>query len=599
VPRCFEQLNAQSAGEVTAVLTGPDGSRDVFSWNGSGGASLTPYFKNYLSTYPINLTSGWLVTQQDRNRFLVFDSAGALIEIHQINGQQVRLTRSSGQLTEVADSQGRTLQLHYGTDGTLSTVVDPNWQSINYTYFPVAQSVLIPSSATSKPLSVAYQDGTLKKYLWDEASLSSGAGPIIGKLTGIVDELDRRFASYGYSDGMAISTEHAGGVERYAIADSRSGGIGAVTLNYPTNSNYVQNYALADGVSRVISSNQPAGSGCAASASAQTYDTNGNVSSKDDFNGIRVCYANDLTRNLETTQVEGLSTSTTCSAVTTANAVLPVGSRKVSSTWHPDWRLETKVAEPGRITTSVYNGQPDPFNANAVASCAPSTALLPDGKPIAVLCKRVEQATTDADGHLGFTAALQPGVANRVQSWTYNQYGQVLTAKDPLNHTTTNAYYADTSFTGTDPNAVGHTIGDLQTVTNAVGKVTTYTQYDKHGNLLQSADPNGVVTTNTYDLRQRLLSTSVGGQTTSYSYDPAGQLLKVTAPDASWIGYEYDPAHRMTATKDNLGNRIEYTLDNAGNRIAQNVKDPGGNLARTLARSIDALGRTQQTTGRE
>jgi YD repeat-containing protein len=350
---------------------------------------------------------------------------------------------------------------------------------------------------------------------------------------------------------------------------------------------------------RLTDQSQPAGSGCSASTSAQTYDANGNVSSKDDFNGSRVCYANDLTRNLETARVEGLANTATCSTVTVANATLPTGSRKVSSTWHPDWRLETKVAEPGRITTSVYNGQPDPFNANAVASCAPSTALLPDGKPIAVLCKRVEQATTDADGHLGFTAALQPGVANRVQSWTYNQYGQVLTAKDPLNHTTTNAYYADTSFTGTDPNAVGHTIGDLQTVTNAVGKVTTYTQYDKHGNLLQSADPNGVVTTNTYDLRQRLLSTSVGGQTTSYSYDPAGQLLKVTAPDASWIGYEYDPAHRMTATKDNLGNRIEYTLDNAGNRIAQNVKDPGGNLARTLARSIDALGRTQQTTGRE
>ena len=271
----------------------------------------------------------------------------------------------------------------------------------------------------------------------------------------------------------------------------------------------------------------------------------------------------------------------------------------MSSQWHPDWSLESKVAEPGRITTSVYNGQPDPFNGNAIASCAASTALLPDGKPIAVLCKQVQQATTDGDGHLGFTAALQSGVASRVQSWTYNQYGQVLTAKDSLNNTTTYAYYAATSFTGADPNAVGHTIGDLQTVTNAKAQVTTYSQYNKHGQLLAMSDPNGVVTTNTYDLRQRLLSTSVGGQTTSYSYDPAGQLLKITAPDASWFGYEYDPAHRLTATKDNLGNRIEYTLDNAGNKAAENVKDPLGNLARTLARSIDALGRVQQTTGRE
>jgi len=171
--------------------------------------------------------------------------------------------------------------------------------------------------------------------------------------------------------------------------------------------------------------------------------------------------------------------------------------------------------------------------------------------------------------------------------------------RDALNNTTTYAYYSDTSFTGTDPNAVGHTIGDLQSVTNALGKVTSYSQYNKNGQLLQSSDPNGVVTINTYDLRGRQLSASVGGQTTSYEYDAAGQLTKVTAPDASWVGYEYDAAHRRTAVKDNLGNQIEYTLDNAGNVTAQNTKDPGGALARTLAKSIDALGRVQQTTGRE
>ena len=196
-------------------------------------------------------------------------------------------------------------------------------------------------------------------------------------------------------------------------------------------------------------------------------------------------------------------------------------------------------------------------------------------------------------------AALQSGVSNRVQQWTYNAYGQVLTAKDPLNNTTTYAYYTDTSFTGVDPNAVGHTLGDLQTVTNAKSQITTYSQYNKHGQVLQQSDPNGVVTANTYDLRQRLLSTTVGGQTTSYTYDPVGQLTRVTRPDASYVGYEYDDAHRQKAVLDNLGNRIDYTLDNAGNRVGESVKDPGGALRRSLARSIDALGRIQQSTGRE
>ena len=136
-------------------------------------------------------------------------------------------------------------------------------------------------------------------------------------------------------------------------------------------------------------------------------------------------------------------------------------------------------------------------------------------------------------------------------------------------------------------------------MTNAAGKVTNYTKYNKHGQLLESVDPNGVLTVNTYDLRQRLTSTSVGGQTTLYTYDPVGQLTRITAPDGSYVGYEYDAAHRQNAVTDNRGNRIDYVLDNAGKRTAENVKDPGGVLRRTLSRSIDALGRVQQTTGRE
>ena len=211
-----------------------------------------------------------------------------------------------------------------------------------------------------------------------------------------------------------------------------------------------------------------------------------------------------------------------------------------------------------------------------------------------MLCKQVEQGTTDADGHLGFSAALQSTVANRTSSWTYNQYGQVLSEDGPrtdVNDITTYTYYSDTT--------TEHTMGDLQSVTDAVGRVTQYSKYNRHGQLLESIDPNGVVTVNTYDLRMRLLSTTVAGQTTSYSYDAAGQLKRVTLPDSSWVGYDYDGAHRQTAVYDNKGNRTEYALDNAGNRTGENTKDLNGALKRQLSRSIDALGRVQQTTGRE
>lgn len=248
---------------------------------------------------------------------------------------------------------------------------------------------------------------------------------------------------------------------------------------------------------------------------------------------------------------------------------------------------------------SVYNGQPDPFNGGAVASCAPSTAVLPDGKPIAVLCKQVEQATTDVDGSQGFSAAPQVGVVARVMRWTYNQFGQVLTETDPLNNTTTYEYYADTAFTGADPNAVGHTRGDLKLVTNAAGQQTKYNKYNKSGKVLESEDANDIVTTHTYDARQRPTSTNVGGLITTMEYWPTGLLKKVTQADGSYVLYGYDAAHRLTSIRDNLGNSVTYTLDNMGNRTAEEFKDPGNALRRSLGRSIDALGRVQQVTGRE
>jgi YD repeat-containing protein len=273
---------------------------------------------------------------------------------------------------------------------------------------------------------------------------------------------------------------------------------------------------------------------------------------------------------------------------------LPAGSRKTSTQWHPDWRLATKVAEPGAITTNIYNGQPDPFNANALASCAPSTATLPDGKPIAVLCKKVIQATTDTDGSQAFNATLDTKTPNRIWTYSYNQYGQVLTAKGPrtdVNDTTTYAYYSDTTSS--------HTIGDLQSVTDALGHVTSYTQYDAYGNVLEKVDANQVATDYTYDARQRLKTVKVGSQTTSYDYWPTGLLKQVTFPDTSYVAYSYDDAHRLTDVADSQGNTVHYVLDNAGNRTAEQYKDPSGALKSELDRIYDALGRVQQTTGRE
>jgi YD repeat-containing protein len=271
------------------------------------------------------------------------------------------------------------------------------------------------------------------------------------------------------------------------------------------------------------------------------------------------------TRNLETTRLEGLAPGKACPA--TPASYTPAANtveRKVTTAWHPDWRLETRQAEPKKLTTWVYNGQPDPTNANAVANCAPATALLPGGKPITVLCKKVEQATTDLTGASGL-AATQTGTA-RVWSYTYNATGQVLTVNGPrtdVTDVTTYAYYTDTTAT--------HRVGDLSSVTDAAGHVTQFTSYDAHGHPLTVVDVNNVTTTLDYYPRGWLKSSSVGpaaGPTlaTSYVYDNTGLLKTVTHPDGAVLTYSYDDAHRLTGIADSLGNTVTYVLDAMGNR---------------------------------
>jgi len=532
-----------------------------------------------------NGTAGWRM-YTGSGSLEVYDTAGALTEVWDIAGRHVTVARASG-LVQVRDQFGRGFDLQSDSSGNVTQIVDPQGAAI----LGIAYTAITPVGATQSlrvPSSVTFSDASQRVYHYADPN-----NPV--SLTGIVDEnqsalttpveltkwsLDQNGAAVSSLEGGIISTS----VQRNGLQTTVTGPLGAISN---------MSFQAMAGQTMLSSKSQPAGSGCAASTSNQVFDANGNATQKDDFNGNRVCTAFDLTRNLESVRVEGLATTAACSGLTTSGAILPAGSRKSSTQWHPDWRLATRLATPGHLVTRVYNGQPDPFNGNAIASCAPPAALLPDGKPIVVLCKTVDQATTDVDGSQGYAATLQAGVPSRVSTWTYNQFGQVLSAKGPrtdVNDTTNYAYYTDTT--------IDHTLGDLQTLTNAAGQVTQYTKYSKLGQSLEMIDPNGVVTTNTYDVRARLTSTSIGGQTTTYAYDAAGQLIKVTLPDASFVGYEYDTAHRQTATFDNLGNRIEYTLDNLGNRIAENVKDATGALKRQLTRSMDALNRVQQATGR-
>jgi len=196
-------------------------------------------------------------------------------------------------------------------------------------------------------------------------------------------------------------------------------------------------------------------------------------------------------------------------------------------------------------------------------------------------------------GQCGFNAPIYAAIASRQQLWTYNAQGQVPSGRGPRTDdydSTTYQYYTATT--------ADHRVGDLRQLTYAAGQTTRFLTYNLQGQPMRMVDHHGVVTARANDLCQRLTTVTVVGLSTVYTWAPTGLLSQVTQPDGSSIGFEYDDAHRQTAVKDNLGNRIDYTLDNACKRTAEAVKDAVGMLRRQLQRSIDALGRVQQVLGR-
>jgi YD repeat-containing protein len=480
-------------------------------------------------------------------------------------GQPTAKLLPANSLIRVSDAHGNTLALGYDVLQRMVRMTAPGGSQYRYGYDEVGNLT-----------SVTFPDGRVRTYNYNEPANMVGGASLRHALTSIVDENNDVFASFKYdTSGRAVSTEHAGGAGRHELTYNANG---TTDVNDPRGTTRTFGFPTVDGIARFSGSSLAGGAGFGAGTKERAYDTVGNVASVTDHNDIKTCYAYLADRNLETVRVEGVPAATACAGLLTSGASLPAGSRKVSTEWHARWRLPLAVAEPLRRTTFSYNGD---------ASCAPASAAIDEGGanpvPLPVLCSRIVQATSDADGSQGFagSAAGTP----RASSFTYNANGKVLTVDGPrtdVSDVTTYTY-------GTD--------GNVASAANAASHATSITAYNAHGQPLTIIDPNGLTTTLAYDERQRLTSRSVGSEVTSYDYDSVGQLTRVTLPDGSYLEYTYDAAHRLTGIADSLGNRIAYSLDAMGNRTQEQVRDPSNALAQTRTRVFNSLNRLFQELG--
>ena len=448
----------------------------------------------------------------------------------------------NGRLLSIASRSGIVHTLAYANSAEIypTSVADSFGNQIGFTYdtapAPHVSIVTLPDGShiglgydsAGRLTTVTFPDATTRTYWYEQTATAA-----VDLLTGITDEANVRFATWAYdTSGRVTDSQHAGGVEHYTFTynadDSR-------TVLTPLGESCKYGSAVIWGTRRSIGLLATGGVYVPCDTPGEpgslAYDANGNVSTRVDRNNNQSTYTYDLTRNLETSRTEAYGTAR---------------ARTITTTWESAWREPDLITEPNRTTAFTYD-----TSGNALTKSVTDTSVTP----------------------------------NVVRTWTYTYdgYGHVLTADGPrtdVSDLTTYTYYTCTT---------GYQCGQVHTVTNAAGQTVTYNTYNAHSQPLTITDPNGVVTTLTYDARQRLTSRQTASETTAFDYWPTGLLKKVTLPDASYVLYTYDAAHRLTQISDALGNKIVYTLDGMGNRTAENGYDPTNALHRTHTRVFNAV----------
>lgn len=225
----------------------------------------------------------------------------------------------------------------------------------------------------------------------------------------------------------------------------------------------------------------------------------------------------------------------------------------------------------------------------------------------------------NAQGRLTSITFAKGTTQQSTSSLEYDAAGNVTATIDGNGHRTQFAYDARnrlTRITAPDPDGAGplsapvtqytyDSVGNLLTVTDALGQMTTNTydsldrlisqsdsqnhvsriEYDKSGNPISIVDPQGKSQTIRYDARNRAIGViDAAGGLTSFTYDADNNPLSVTDASGNLTTYTYDARGRLTRRVDPLGAVDTFTYD-----VVNNVVQRTDRLGRTTESTYDEL----------
>jgi len=438
----------------------------------------------------------------------------------------------------------------------ITQIVLPDATRLVYTYNGTATETRIGRDDRLTKVSRRDANDTelwAREYLYEDGSFPYA-------LTGIVDENGQRLSTYSYHPyGLAATSERAGGVGRVEVDYSYqlTGSSLNTKLNYRAVTNPLgrqENYSYwrqdADqNIPSVMTQTTGLATASVAADSqsliyeAKVYSNVRLVKSTTDRRGFTTTYSNDPNnlRPLSITEAAGTTSA-----------------RTTNIQWHATLDLPARVDVPGLRTEYTY------------------------GTTGEVLTRTLTDTTTHT---LPYSTAGQ----TRTDTYTWGTGGRLASINGP--RAAAGSIDDITSFTY-------DSAGNLLTMTNGLGQVTTFASYDAAGRPGSMTDPNAVQTLFTYDALGRLLTSTVKHPSdsaldavTSYEYDIEGRVTGITLPATQKLGFVYDLAGQLLEINSADGEKQTFAHDAMGNVTEQKIERSDGTPRSTITRTFDSIGR--------
>ena len=528
------------------------------------------------------------VTDGYASLYFEYDEKGYLVRVSDHTGRSIsygygkdRINAAGGDdadiriLTSVANTEGNTVNYHYGLNGKLRSIT--NARGI--------QTVINEYDAYARVIRQSFPDGGEMSYGYNDkdrlVTLTERNG---SRITYEHDELYRNIRTI-YHDSEEIYeyngrnrkvryTDRNGNTYRYSydpkgnltqsispdgtktnmtydakghLISVKVNGITRQKNSYDTKGNLTETED-ALGRKTKVSYN---GMGLAEKITAPdgsitelTYDDKGNITVIKDPVGTETGYVYDaLNRVMETTDGNGNKTKYEYNSLDKIVSVInPEGHERIY-TYNASGRVESVTDFDGGVIRTEYNSL---------------------SKPMAITDKMGRMIIQHYDKMWNLSEQILPTGA--VKRYVYDEDNRLIREEVHISKKEEEGSEDDIAF--------------------LVVSITTYA-YDKKGNLIKRAvvDPatENILSSMeyTYDAMDRIIrEMDAEGSAVSYGYDADGSLSCVTDPNGNEMSFVYNDAGERISETDTLGNTTRYTYSELGK--IESITDPKGNTKRFI-----------------